>query len=223
MAELSPQEINKLQGTRLSEKAPWETYGTELTEKLDPELEKAVAKYAENRYEEGSNQSKEELHRQKELSDASVKEYQFLHPSEYSDRGPRIGKIIHSSTFINMLRDECNVKCWYRQHPQPKKITLVVQKPGLNPEVGCWAQIGFMPEYEIVDFDAHGLPLDSKCRGWRTCLLQLILKGVLTEEVAHNVFGVAKGPASKRYLDTLYSFRNHMVKVKEEIHVRTGN
>lgn len=220
--ELTPQEIQKLQGTRLSEKAPWETYNTQMAEKLDPELEKEIAKYAENRYEEGSNQSKEELHRQKEMSDAATKEYQFIHPDEYKDEGPRIGKIIHSSKFINLLKSDCNINCWYREHPQPKKITLMVKRNGMEPEVGCWAQLGFMPEYEIIRFDDHGLPLDSKFRGWRTCCLQLILKGILTEEDSDKVFGKATGPASKRYLDTLYGFRNQMIRVKEEYHVR-GN
>lgn len=191
-----------------------------MTERLDPELEKEIAKYAESRREEGSNQSKEELHRQQELTESAVKEYQFIHPSEYKDEGARVGKVIHSSKFINMLRNRCNIKCWYREHPQPKKLTLVVQRNGMKPEVGCWAQLGFMPEYEIIRFDNHGIPLDSKFRGWRTCCLQLILKGILTEEVADKAFGKASGPASKRYLDTLYGFRNKMVKVKEEISVR---
>lgn len=200
----------------MSERAPWETYGEELDVKMSPELAQQVAEYAKrNRHESTSNQAKEELARRKEQNDETAKEYQFLHPDEYADEGPRIGRIMHSSEFITKLRDDCKLKCWYREHPQPRKVTLMVQpKPGLPPEVACWVQEGFMPEFSIVRFDDHGVPLDERLRGWRTPLLQLIIKGLLTEHGAHDVFGEARGPASERYNSTLYGFRNHYVAAK---------
>lgn len=209
-------EMQKLQGTRNSDVPPWMSYAASLEEKLDPQLEDAIKRYEENRYESTSSQNQEELARQKELNAEIAKQYQFLHPEEYQDEGPRIGKIMHSSVFINKLRKECNLECWYRQHPQPRKITLIVRrKEGLDPEVACWAQEGFMPEYSIVRFDEHNVPLDEKFRGWRTCLLQIIIKGIVSEEKAHAVFGKAYGPVSNRYNSTLYGFRNHYVAVKE--------
>lgn len=206
----SMQEIMATQGTRLEDVPPWMSYAAEFDERLDPKLEAEIAEYAQHRHDKTSSQNEEELCRQKELNNELAKQYQWLHPSEYADEGPRIGKIMHSSELINKLRDECKVKCWYREHPQPRKVTLLVQRGQgiLPPEVGCWAQFGYMPEYSIVRFDDHGVPLDEKYRGWRTVLLQLIIKGVLTEEVADRVFGKAVGPASTRYRSILHSFRN---------------
>lgn len=214
MPEVNPnlQDIVKSQGTRLQDLPPWMTYAAQFEEKLDPRLEEEVKRYSEKRHEKSSSQNEEELARWKEGNDEVSKQYQFIHPSEYADEGPRVGKIMHSSELINKLRNECNLQCWYREHPQPRKVTLLVRPKGggINdaPQIGCWAQLGYMPEYSMVRFDEHGVPLDEKFRGWRTVLLQLILKGYLTEAQTNKFFGEAKGPASKRYLSTLKAYRD---------------
>ena len=46
MSQPTPQEILAQQGTRLSEKNPWETYSASFDEKLDPKLEAEIADYA---------------------------------------------------------------------------------------------------------------------------------------------------------------------------------
>jgi hypothetical protein len=212
-AEANLQDVMKSQGTRLSELPPWMTYAASLDEKLDPRLEEAVKRYSENRHDDSSNQNKEELHRQKELTSEMVKQYQWLTPDEYKDEEVRKGKPMHSEEFIKKLREELHVKCWYIEHPQPQKLTLLISdRDGITkPEVACWVQYGWMPEYSIMRFDDHGVPLDEKFRGWRTPLLQLILKGVLGENDVDRVFGKASGPASERYLRTLWGVRNTMV------------
>lgn len=208
-----PEQVFTTQGTRLSEKAPWETYSASFEEKLDPKLEAEIEAYSQRRHDKSSSQNEEELCRQKEINAEVAKEYQWVSPDEYKDAGPRIGRVLHSSEFISILRDKCKVKCWYREHPQPRKVTLIIQRNGNEPEVGCWVQLGFMPEYTIMRFDEHGVPLDEKFRGWRTCLLQFILKGVITEAQANKYFGEAQGPASSRYLSTLHGFRNRSIEV----------
>jgi len=190
------------------EKAPWESYSATFEEKLDPQLEEAIKRYAETAHGKTSNQNAEELCRQKEISAEVAKEYQWVTPDEYADEGPRIGKVLHSSELITLLRNKCKLRCWYRDHPQARKVTLVVQRWAQIPEVGCWVQLGFMPEYTIMGFDDHGVPLAERYRGWRTCILQLILKGLIAEELANKVFGYAHGTVSERYLETLYGFRN---------------
>lgn len=190
--------------------APWESYNDELTEKLDPKLEAEVAAYAQRRHDSSSAQNKEELHRQQELNNSIAKQYQWISPSEYQDEGPRVGRVMGYDQFIGTLREKCGVKCWYRQHPHADKLTLVYSDPDgmTQPQVGCWAQNGMMPEFSFVRFDEHGVPVDEKRRGWRTCLLQLILKGVVSEAVAHKAFGPARGPAAERYNQILYDWRN---------------
>jgi hypothetical protein len=175
---------------------------------ITPELQRQIDEYAKHTHDSSSNQNKEELARWQEQNAGLAKEYQWVEPSEYADEGARVGTPMHSSEFITRLQ-RAGVKCWYRFHGQPRKVTLVVQRDGKEPEVGCWAQLGFAPELSIMNFDEHGVPLAEKYRGWRTCLLQLILKSVITEVKADEVFGKPKTTeAFHRYNSTLQSFRN---------------
>ena len=208
VATMTEDEIKKVQGTRNSETAPWETYDNEF-ENDDPALLAAMAEYAERVSDaEASSQTKEELARLKQGAEEQAREYQWVTPEEYKNEGDRIGRIMHNVVFLNSLR-KAGVKCWYRAHPQAGKITLIIQREELPAEVGCWCQQGFAPELSIMRFDSHGVPLAEKYRGWRTCLLQLILKGVISQKKAEEVFGKAPTtPAFHRYNATLQQFRN---------------
>lgn len=191
--------------------APWEDYGEAVVGKDDAELDKAVEEYSKHRHEgSGSSQSKEELARWKEGNDEIAKEYQWVHPSEYADEGLRIGRILSHAQLINLLRDKCKLKCFYREMGHPQKIALWVQRnESVEPEVGCWVQYPMSIEYSIMDFDSHGVPLAEKFRGWRTVLMQLALKGVITESKINTVFGPATGPASPKYNAFFQSLRKN--------------
>jgi len=206
---LTPEEIAKHQGTRLRpEEAWWESYGQELGTE-DPALLEAIAEYA-GRVSDAtpSQESLETLAERKEFNDTNAQQYQFVTPAEYADAGARIGQVKHSSTIVRRLQ-KAGVNCWTRTHPQAGKVTLVVQRESLPPEVGAWMQIGFMPELTVMRFDDHGVPTTEKFRGWRTVILQLILKGVISEKSADEVFGKpATTPAFHRYNATLQQFRN---------------
>jgi hypothetical protein len=197
------------QGTRLEETAPWLTYEKEMQQSLSKELEEEVAEYAKHHYDEAqsSNQTKEELHKQREINQEAVKEYQWATPQEYEDAIQRIGRVMHHAVFINKLRD-IGITCWYCQHPHIQKAVLWVQRGRRKPEMACWVQQGFMQELSILRFDDKGVPLDERRRGWRTCLLQLILKGIITEDKAVEVFGHPKTTrAFSRYNSTLFEWR----------------
>jgi hypothetical protein len=202
------QEIQSTQGTRLSEAPPWETYAKEMDQKVSPALAEAITEYSKRQHDvKPSSQNVDELARQKELNQGVAQQYQWLDPAEYEYEAPRVGRVLHSSQFITKLRAN-GIACWYRDHPHADKLVLVYTGHDGNLAVGCWAANGYMPEYEFVRFDERGVVLDTKRRGWRTCLLQLIMKGVITEEKANKAFGRATGPASARYLSTLFSFRS---------------
>ena len=204
------QQIQAAQGTRLSEKNPWETYGQELEVEMTPELAAEVADYATRYHEKSNSQNEEELARQKELSYDAMGEYRWCDPEEYADIQARIGRIMHYNELITRLR-KIGVRCWLRHHPQPDKLTLVIQRNKdvmKEPEVGCWIKNGYMPEYSVMGFDEHGVPLAEKYRGWRTAILQLILKQVLTEDAAHKEFGPAERSCSTRYNSILHGLRN---------------
>lgn len=192
---------------------PWDAYAAEMVEKLDPNLEAAIASYAEHMYEEDqtSSQNKEELHRQQEINQEIAKEYQWLTPEEYADTEARIGVIMNHAEFIGLLR-KAGVVCYYRAHIQPDKVSLLWAKnPGSESlEVVCWVTYGYMPELSMMNFDDQGAPTNERRRGWRTCLLQLILKGVISEEKANKVFGRPDvTPQYHRYNSTLQAFRNN--------------
>jgi hypothetical protein len=211
MPDLTLEQIAATQGTRKSDKAPWETYGQELSETLSPELEAAIAEYASrDPHTHTDSQTVEEHARIKEENDNIAREYQWLSPEEYKDEKARIGEIMHSSELIKKLTEECGLTAQYRSHPQPKRITLLVDSTngirGL--EVACWVQFGYMPEYSIINVDDHGVVLQEAYRGWRTVLLQLLVKKMVTEEVVTRVFGPAVGPASNRYNQILQGMRN---------------
>jgi len=206
------QDIQKTQGTRLSETAPWETYDSELSgPKMSPELAAQVAAYAEKRYQDApvSSEAQEVLAENREINQEIAKQYQWLDPKDYADVEARIGKVMTHAEFITKLR-QAGVTCFYRQHPHPDKATLLYIPNGFgDPEVACWAQLGQMPELSIMNFDQYGAPLAERRRGWRTCLLQIILKGIITEETANRIFGNPRNDAAfARYNSTLQAFRN---------------
>jgi hypothetical protein len=204
------QEILATQGTRLSETAPWESYDSELSgPKMTPELATQVAEYAQKRYQDApqSSESQEVLAENREINQSIAKEYQWLTPEEYADEDARTGRVMHSSEFITNLR-KCGLHCWYRQHPHKDKATLMISINGGPMQVGAWVQLGNAPELSLMNFDSYGAPLAEKRRGWRTVLLQLILKGALTEEQVNKVFGKpGDGKAFNRYKMTLQAWR----------------
>lgn len=210
MPDLTDEQIQAMQGTRKSEKAPWETYNEQLTETLDPELEAAIAEFASHDpHGHTDSQTQEELCRVKEENDNLARDYQWLNPGEYEDEKARIGRIMHSSELIKKLTEECGISAVYRPHPQPKRVTLLVDKTqGIQGmEVACWVQFGYMPEYSICNFDDHGVVLQEAYRGWRTVLLQLLVKHMIDEETITRVFGEAVGSAARKYLEISRAFR----------------
>jgi hypothetical protein len=209
------QEIQALQGTRLSERAPWESYSEEMGVQMTPELAAQVAEYAQKRYEDApvGSETKEVLAQLHEENVALSKEYQWLSPEEYADEDARIGRLLSFVDLITMLR-KAGVKCFYRQHIHPDKAVLWVINNRSEEALAAWVQIsGLMPEYEFVNFDDKGVVTTTKRRGWRTVLLQMILKGMITEDTVNEHFGRATGPASHRYNSMLYEWRNRRLEV----------
>ena len=196
-------------GTAGREQAPWLDYDKAVVGDDTPEMQKAIEQYALHRHAGTSAENEETLARMREENYNSVSEFRFLEPSEYADLGPRIGTIYSYDEFISKLR-KIGIKCFYREMGHPQKLALWVQKDSLTePQVAGWIQRPFMIEYEVVYFDDKGLPKGSKYRGWRSILLQMRMKEMITEEQINKHFGQASGPASARYLSTMQSLRNN--------------
>ena len=194
MTEPTMQEIQATQGTRLSGTAPWDSYSKELEgAKVSPELAAQIAEYATKRYQDApvSSQTQEVLAENREINKGIAQEYQWVTPDEYANQEERVGRVMHSSELITLLR-KAGMTCFYRQHPHFDKAILDISIRGGELQIGCWVQQGNMPELSMFNFDHYGVPLAEKRRGWRTVLLQLILKGAITEETANRVFGQPK-------------------------------
>lgn len=206
------QEIQQTQGTRLQDTAPWQSYDSEMDSKMSPELAAQVAEYASKRYTDAplSAESQEVLAENREINEGIAKQYQWVTKSEYENEEARVGVVMTHSEFITKLR-KCGLVCFYRQHPHNDKAVLYISRNGIaNAELACWVQInGPMPELSMFNFDQYGVPLAEKRRGWRTCLLQILLKEFVTEDQANKEFGKPKlTSVFSRYNSIIYGFRN---------------
>ncbi len=188
----------------------WETYADEIVGKDDPVLAKEVEEYSKKRHDgPSSQQNQEELARWKEGNWQVAKEYRFIDPADYAEFEPRKGRILNYEQFITILRDKCKLKCFYREMGHDQKLALWgFIKGETEPIMGSWVQRPYMIEFEIPHFDDKGVVLDTKYRGWRTCLMDLRRKNLLTEEMITKVFGRAHGPASGRYNSFMQDMRH---------------
>lgn len=64
------------------------------------------------------------------------------------------------------------------------------------------------PEWMIPKFDEWGVPVRARYLGWRTALLSLIEKKVITEKEAHKAFPLGTGPAGDWYRQQLFELRS---------------
>lgn len=73
----------------------------------------------------------------------------------------------------------------------------------------CYIDVPFMWEWSVLLLDGHGIPNGEKSRGWRTVVIQLVEKEIITEQQCHKIFGVpAPNPISSRYFRSLWEKRN---------------
>lgn len=161
----------------------------------------------------------------KEESDAQVIGYRMEGQDLLTDRKARLIHTMTTRDFLEKLRMN-GVHCFVYQVPPsaatprellntvglwaevPSEKSIGHEWQGRFHQYVCYMQIPFMHEWSLLRLDAHSLPIGEAHRGWRTVLSQLIMKKVLTEEKAHQIFGKPVGRQSLKYRKTLYDFRN---------------
>lgn len=192
-------------------------YDPDIYGKNEERVPEIMAEAAANAWKDTGSETKEEAQRLFEENRDARKKYRWTMQDEF--KGAREGRILHMNNFIQMLR-ECGLNCWFNEKGgMPKTLGLNVAHKGLftkcKHKVGeshyvTYAQVPLMQEFEELFFDPYDVPLGSKRRGWRTVLLRLIEEKLLDETTAHRVFGEpATGPVSRRYRETLHSYRNN--------------
>lgn len=150
---------------------------------------------------------RESFQAEKEQSIDQVREYRMDGQEILTDEKPRKVNIITTRDFVKKLRDN-GVKCFTVDNNFKNTVALWAAR-GQEMTYVAYLQVPAMYEWSVLRLDEHQLPNGEKFRGWRTVLSQLIVKDILTEEKAHQIFGKpAGGHVSSRYRRTLWLKRN---------------
>lgn len=160
---------------------------------------------------------KESFAAEKQQSDELVAQYRLEGQDELTDFKARYVNIKQTIDIINTLRKN-GVKCFTIDNGLEGTIALWAQKPGNKDYVYVtYIQIPFCPEWDILRLDRHDLPAGLDYRGWRSMMVELVKKEVLTEERAHEIFGKpVEGRVSRFYRRNLYDYRNRKINEKIE-------
>lgn len=152
---------------------------------------------------------KESFQAEKEQSDDMVKSFRMEDQELLVDAKARLVNIKRARDLIKTLRDN-GVRCFTVQNGHPQQVGLWCCPPDSQEmQYVCYLQVPFMPEWSVLRLDRHGLPNGEDYRGWRTMIMQLIQKGILTEKKAHRIFSTpTDGIVSRRYRRSLYFYRN---------------
>jgi hypothetical protein len=123
----------------------------------------------------------------------------------------RKGKIMNHRQFLLKLR-AAGVQCWFNSEPFNGLIGLRAIRKGyeqLKVQYICAVKLGWTTEFDLFHYDRYGVELNRKYVGWRSVLLQLVSKGILTERQAHKIFGKPElNEASTIYRRSLQQMRN---------------
>jgi len=152
---------------------------------------------------------KESFAAEREQSLAQVAQYKMPGQEILSDPKPRMINIMTTRDFIKKLKDN-GVKCITFNNPVMKQTIGLWACPPNSDEMKyiAYCQVPCMYEWSVLRLDKHNLPNGEDYRGWRTVLAQLIIKEILSEKKAHEIFGEPSGAQSVIYRRTLWNFRN---------------
>ena len=175
----------------------------------DPRYLADIARLKERAHEtESSEANQEEASRQKEAND-------YLHRSErmaYQDEVTRVrhGRIIHEREFLRMLQQLSGSFKYGDAVLMGRRVLCDASGPIET------IQAGYMKEWDELRTNEYGVATDLRFKGWRTVLMNLVLRGVVREVDVDRVFGSPSGPDSTRYRRTLWCFRNRRCGICEK-------
>lgn len=176
---------------------------------LGPELEKQVAEAEDRAHNAKVNQALKEATEaaQSENIDASRK-YRFLHQSDYEETSWEKGRVLWLGKFLCELQ-RIRPDAFYAETSYMGLRGLGFVQNGQPVYSGVAVANGNMPEFELLRVDQHGMPKNSKYRGWRTVLLACIKGGFITEAQCDEVFGKPIGDRSRPWYRELFIIRNN--------------
>jgi hypothetical protein len=159
--------------------------------------------------EEYKNFVRESTQAAKEESDSQVASYKMAHQDILTNARARKVNAISTRDFIQKLRQN-GVKCFTIDNNWRQTVALWAVRPSTGQlQYICYCQIPAQYEWSVLKVDRHGLPAGEDFRGWRTVLVQLITKGILSETKAHQIFGrPTDSEVSLIYRESLFYVRN---------------
>lgn len=161
---------------------------------------------------------------------AATKSQRWKNTTDYlNDEARLTGRWMHWADFVQLLQRACpdlfimegglhNHLAVYEVHDRLVFDSETVGgmwrsdplgcRYSFNSKYVCGIPMVKMPEYSTYVIDDRDIIHKQKQKGWRTPLLQVILKGYLPEQKAIKIFGEPRGEASVVYRRTLYEWRN---------------
>jgi hypothetical protein len=140
------------------------------------------------------------------MNQEAVRECKWLRQDELREFIP--GRMMTSGEFLGLLR-KIRPDATYNQESILGRRGLCVQ----NPVRGKYyfvttVQDGMMIEWTQMRYDEHDIPTNERYHGWRSVLMTLIQKEIITIEESDAVFGKPTGERSNRWYRQLYIMRN---------------
>ena len=162
--------------------------------------------------------AKEAFAAEKEISDEMAEQYEIEDQKDLLNREARMINPMSTDDFVAKLR-RAGIKCFTVYNGMPSTVGLWCLPPKEHQRARyiCFMQIPAMYEWSVLKVDRHNIPMGEAFRGWRTVIMELIKKRILTEYQAHKIFGKpSNDPVFRRYHRTLWEVRNGREWIPEE-------
>ena len=156
---------------------------------------------------------------EKAISDEMAEIYHIEDQEDLTNELARKVNPMSTDAFVAKLRAN-GIKCFtvYNGLKGTVGLWCLPPKQVARARYVCYMQIPAMYEWSVLRLDRHNIPVGEKFRGWRTVLMELIKKEILTEYQAHKIFGHPSGNKTfRRYQRSLWELRNLKKFTEEEI------
>jgi hypothetical protein len=156
---------------------------------------------------------------EKEISDEMGEQYHIEDQEDLTNELARKVNPMSTDVFVAKLRAN-GIKCFtvYNGLPGTVGLWCLPPKQVARARYICYIQIPAMYEWSVLRLDRHNIPSGEKFRGWRTAVMELIKKEILTEYQAHKIFGHPSGSkVFNRYRRSLWELRNDKRYTEEEL------
>jgi len=167
------------------------------------------------------NFAREEYLKTLEDSKSMALQYQLDDQADLTNRAARMVNPMSTRDFITKLRAN-GIKCFTVDNgfpPQTVALWCLPPKKLLRARYIAYLQVPAMYEWSVLKEDQYGKPMGEDFRGWRTVIIQLIEKEILTEAQAHQIFGhPSNNPVFSRYHQSLWEIRNGRKYTEDELH-----